>query len=76
MVLLVLASQAWLSTQAQISGEAVMAISVSGGALLGAAASLLLCGAYTLASRFPPIYTQVASCFVLSECRSNSSSHD
>ena len=58
-IILVLASQAWLSTQIQISGNVIMVATVVAGALLGSASSLLLCGAYMLASRFPPIYVQV-----------------
>ena len=60
-ILLVLASQAWMSSQVQIGGNAIMAATATGGALLGGASSLLLCGAYGLASRFPAIYMQVST---------------
>ena len=59
-IILVLASQAWLSSQVQLGGNTIMIATVVGGALLGGASSMLLCGAYALASRFPPIYVQVA----------------
>ena len=60
-VIVTLGSQAWLATQTGVSGNIIMTASAAGGALLGAASSLLLCGAYLLASRFPAMYVQVCT---------------
>lgn len=62
-ILATLASQAWLAGQLGLSGNAEMAVTVTGGVVLGLASSVLICGAYLLASKFPPIYVQVHASF-------------